>query len=473
MAPKVTLTAIAGSLKGQEFEFSERTVCIIGRASDCYPQLPNDQEHRIISRYHCLLDINPPMIRVRDFGSLNGTYINDEKIGQRPLDQTPIEGAQTSGTDYYDLKAGDEIKLGTTIFKVRTSDPEKYLQVLTHYNSHLVEQLFTDESSASASSEATQFVGENDFVSSNSDFSRLSGADADNYLPCLEGYVFLKLLGKSGRGKVYLAQRESQSEKVAIKVLEPQEPVSQYGIDVFLRDLENTQSLNHENIVKLSDFRYEDGVFWLVQEYCEQGSVADLIQSQGVISIDAAISIILQVLEGLEYAHQAKIPHVKLPDGSWQAGAGMIHRDLKPSNLLLTQVQGKSVIKIGDYGIAKAFDLAGLSGLSFSDSVARMPYFLPRHQVLDFKSAAPKIDVWATAAILYYMLTGEYARDFSGNKDPWLVVLQNQPIPIWKRDASIPIWLAEILDRALVEKPSVHFKTAGEFKRSLASLRKS
>jgi len=117
MIPKITLKIIKGDLKGQTFEFRDRDTCIMGRADECNPKLPNDEAHRTISRHHCLLDINPPQIRVRDFGSLNGTYINGEKIGQREAHQTPEEGAKLSFPER-DLEQGDRIELGQTIFQV-------------------------------------------------------------------------------------------------------------------------------------------------------------------------------------------------------------------------------------------------------------------------------------------------------------------------------------------------------------------
>ena len=83
MPASVSLKVSNGSLVGQAFIFDERTTCIVGRAGDCSPQLPDDEQHRTISRHHCLFDINPPGIRVRDFGSKNGTYVNGVKIGQR------------------------------------------------------------------------------------------------------------------------------------------------------------------------------------------------------------------------------------------------------------------------------------------------------------------------------------------------------------------------------------------------------
>ncbi|MEA5523771.1 FHA domain-containing protein [Nodularia spumigena CH309] len=78
-----------------------------------------------MSRYHCLLDINPPNIRIRDFGSKNGTYVNGEKIGQRAAHQTPEQGAKLQFPEY-DLKSDDEIKLGNTVFAVYIeADPEE------------------------------------------------------------------------------------------------------------------------------------------------------------------------------------------------------------------------------------------------------------------------------------------------------------------------------------------------------------
>lgn len=112
MSSKVTLTITAGNLKDQEFIFDTRTTCIIGRAKDCYPNIPDDEKHRTISRYHCLLDINPPDIRVRDFGSKNGTFVNSKKIGQREAHQSLEEAAQIQFPEY-DLQG--EINLYSAI----------------------------------------------------------------------------------------------------------------------------------------------------------------------------------------------------------------------------------------------------------------------------------------------------------------------------------------------------------------------
>ncbi len=79
--------------------------------------LPSDEAHRPISRHHCLLDINPPDIRVRDFGSLNGTHVNGHTIGRRPRGRSRREAAGITFPEY-DLQDGDELQLGKTTFRV-------------------------------------------------------------------------------------------------------------------------------------------------------------------------------------------------------------------------------------------------------------------------------------------------------------------------------------------------------------------
>ncbi len=148
-------------------------------------------------------------------------------------------------------------------------------------------------------------------------------------------------------------------------------------------------------------------------------------------------------------------------------GKGLVHRDLKPSNIFLIQQDEKLTPKIGDYGLAKAFDLAGLSGQTLTGTTAGSPAFMPRQQLLDFKHVLPEVDVWATAACFYYMVTGDCPRDFTKTKDVWLAVLQNDPVPILQRNGNIPEKLAEVIDLALVEKPQLYFSTADGFKRAL------
>jgi len=112
---RITLSVTEGSLKGEEYVFHDAARCVVGRATDCDVALPTDVLNRDVSRYHCAFEIEPPTVRVRDLGSLNGTYVNGEKIGQRAAglepDEMDLEGVR-------DLRDGDEVRLGGTIIRV-------------------------------------------------------------------------------------------------------------------------------------------------------------------------------------------------------------------------------------------------------------------------------------------------------------------------------------------------------------------
>ena len=124
MSATVKLNITSGPLNGKEYAFTARNTCLIGRDVDCGVRLPDDEAHRTISRHHCLLDINPPDIRIRDFGSMNGTFVNGEKIGQRPVGAAAKQGAALSFPER-DLEGGDIVALGGTLFRVGISLPPR------------------------------------------------------------------------------------------------------------------------------------------------------------------------------------------------------------------------------------------------------------------------------------------------------------------------------------------------------------
>jgi serine/threonine protein kinase len=185
------------------------------------------------------------------------------------------------------------------------------------------------------------------------------------------------------------------------------------------------------------------------------------------MSPDNAVRLTLQALAGLDYAHQVALANVKLADGDPSKGRGLVHRDIKPHNLFPARSGEKYSAKIGDYGLAKAFDLAGLSGLTATGAVAGTPMFMPRQQLLEYKYAKPDVDVWAMAASLYYMLTLQPPRDFGKGHDPWQVVLQTKAVPIRQRVPAIPARLAAVIDKALIDEPEIGFKSAAEFRAAL------
>ena len=448
MPAKVILTVTKGRLNQQKFEFDSRTTCIIGRATDCYPRIPNDKDHQIISRYHCFLDINPPDIRIRDLGSLHGTYVNNKIIGQRQPDQTPEEGSKMNFLEQ-DLKEGDSIELGNTEFRVSVEvdsqiAPKPNVRVGSNNIQNLLERANAGE-------------------------SNLAG---------IKGYIFLKKLGEGGCGEVYLVRHQQTGKLVALKTMRPTVRANSFHVKMFLREAENTKALNHPNVIQLMDCFFEDDIFFFTLEYCNGGSVNDLMKQRGgKLSVDEAVPIILQTLDGLNHAHNVEIPYVK--KGGPRSGAfgerslgkvrGLVHRDIKPANIFLSNTGDTIIAKLGDYGLAKAFDLAGLSGQTMTGTKGGTPSFMCQQQVKDFKYAKPEVDMWATAASLYNMLTGAYPRDLKGNNQ-LAAILATKPVPIRQRNASIPKPLADLIDLALIDEPKIHFRNALAFKQALLSV---
>lgn len=445
---KVTLKVLQGPLAQQVYDFTERSTCVIGRAVDCNILLPDDPSHSTISRYHCLLDINPPAICIRDFGSLNGTYVNGEKIGQRDISAS-IDKARQLIYPEYDLQHGDQFKLGESVFQV----------ILSGTSEQENKQLeFPAKDTMDPLDKINVF---------------LDKANDSQTLISIKGYHIIKELGKGAMGVVYLAHKGhdlpeqflEQASQFAIKVMSPKVEASPKAHRQFIRETKNTQLLNHKNIVKVYDVGCHDGTFFFTMDYCDTGSVAQLIARRGgKLPLSMSLKILLQVLDGLEFAHTVEIPVIVLADGSKTSATGLVHRDLKPGNIMLTKVKGKIRAKIADFGLAKAFDVAGLSGRTATGISAGTPYFMPRQQVINFKFAKPEVDIWAAAATFFKMVTGHYPRKYNRESDPWLTTLKTPVSRIREYDTAIPQSLASVIDKALIEQPELYYKSAAHFK---------
>lgn len=503
MPSRVTLKVHKGKLAGSSYVFGERTTALLGRGKECAIQLPLDEEHQIISRMHCLLDINPPDVRIRDFGSLNGTSVNGLRIGSRKKDQSVSKGREKQYPEH-DLKHGDTIQLGDTVFHVEIFSPafcelcDVELPGTEHRELgkddgdlvcdacrtravHTQVESVSDRTiprCANCSCDVTGEVlgnrrGEYVCVKCQEDpqaivrhLLRLAKS-GEPELTAINGYELLKELGRGGMGAVYLAQHIESEEQVALKVMLPKVASDEDARQRFLREVSVTRSLTHRNIVELKDCGCSSGTFFFTLEYCDGSSVDQLMKKRdGMLPPRIAVSIACQALSGLTYAHQAELK-VELTDDSTTIAHGVVHRDLSPHNLFLSKQNGKHVTKVGDFGLAKAFDTAGLSGQTFTGAKAGKPSFMPRQQVIDFRYSKPEVDVWGMAATLYNMLTGAHPRDFARDADPWQVILTTAAVPILERNSSIPKRLAEVIDTALIDKPDIRIKTAAELRQNL------
>lgn len=456
MPARVTLTITAGEEVGRAFVFDERATCVVGRASDCDPQI-SAGDPPLVSRHHCLLDINPPDIRVRDFGSLNGTWVNGEKIGSRAPDQTPQQGAALAFPEH-DLQDGDGIDLGDATLRVAVSTPiEPRPKACARCGRRVDGEAGADRDGLFVCRECRAGPGE----ILRALLERALVGEPE--LGAIRDYVLVRELGRGGMGAVYLARHARTGEHVALKVMLPQIAADELAIARFLRETENTLVLRHPNVVEFRDAGCCDGTFYFTVEYCAGGTAEALRrQSGGRLPLDEAAAIVIGALHGLEYAHQAPIPRVRLADGSYGEGRGLVHRDLSPENILLADVP-----KVSDFGLGKAFDLAGLSGLTRSGETIGKPVYMPRQQILNFRESRPEVDVWAAAACLYVLLTGCSPRDFPPGEDVLRVILEHDAVPIRKRDRAVPKPLAKVIDEALVDRPQIRIKTAAELRSAL------
>jgi eukaryotic-like serine/threonine-protein kinase len=122
VAARVTLTVKEGLQRGRRFVLDKAGPSVIGRTEDCSVRLSGGLDYQLVSRRHCLLDIDPPEVRVRDLGSRNGTYVNGRLIGRRQGAEMRPDGAEVIDPGY-PLSDGDELRLGPVVFGIHLDVP--------------------------------------------------------------------------------------------------------------------------------------------------------------------------------------------------------------------------------------------------------------------------------------------------------------------------------------------------------------
>jgi serine/threonine-protein kinase len=508
---QVVLKVTEGKMRGKEFSFDEHDTFLFGRSPDARCCLPDDP---FVSRNHFLLEINPPECRLRDLGSLNGTYVNGVKYGGRTTEE-PIDitaRAPNIASSEILLNDGDVVKVGETVMEVsinmditcvecgkeipgdqiasstwigdthicsncrqieiekaKQKEKDRIEKIKPKVTPKPIPRVFcsncgkdvTDEVGARGTG-TVDYICKTCQIQAKEDPAALilkilleagiDGGRPEAKAPSFPNYEVIKKLGEGGMGAVYLGKNKKSGQLAALKVMISKVAADPKSVDRFQREAEVAAKLKHPNIVQFYEQGYAGGIFYFAMEYVEGTDVQNLIISYGgKIPCKEASQIICQTLNALEYAHNQ----------------GMVHRDLKPPNILLGGRQNNWTAKVSDFGLAKNFTQAGLSGMTVMGEVAGSMPFMPPEQVANYKFVKPASDIFAIGATLYIMILGQVIHDFPKNKDPLLVILQDPIIPVRKRDKNIPKDLAEVIERALEHKPENRFKTAGEMKKAL------
>ena len=229
-------------------------------------------------------------------------------------------------------------------------------------------------------------------------------------------------------GVVYKAQRESDGLIVAIKTIRPAVVPDEATVARFLREADILRQLQHPHIVAFTEMGQAGKLLFFAMEFVPGRNLADVRSSHvGLFPVGRAVRLVCQMLEALAYAHSR----------------GFVHRDIKPGNVLVAERRTRETVKLADFGLARTYQTSQLSGLTMTGEAGGTPQFMPPEQVLDFRSVKPAADQYATAATLYFLLTGQTL--YPGQRKAWmclLQVLQWQPQPVEKLRPDLPAALA-------------------------------
>jgi serine/threonine protein kinase len=266
-----------------------------------------------------------------------------------------------------------------------------------------------------------------------------------------ERYIVTRLLGEGGMGCVYEAEHIHIGKKVAVKVLNPEFGKNTEAIGRFRQEAQIAGTIGHLNICEVMDFGATDeGLPFLVMEYLDGESLAEVLHRQRSLPVGVACGIISQVLDALVEVH----------------GRGIVHRDLKPENIFITQVKGHGiVVKILDFGISRVLqDESGMIRLTRTGTMMGTPYYMSPEQAKGKKDVLFTSDLYSCGVILYEMVTGQVP--FGGanyNEVLFNIISGSMPDPA-KLAPDLPPALAAILKRSMTRNPADRYGSAEAFK---------
>ncbi|MBW2452877.1 MAG: serine/threonine protein kinase [Deltaproteobacteria bacterium] len=255
-------------------------------------------------------------------------------------------------------------------------------------------------------------------------------------------YRLERLIARGGMGEVWHAQHLQLDAPVAIKFMDERLVVADAARARFAREARAAASIQSPNVVHISDHGMDGGAPYIVMEMLK-GEDLDTRLLRGPLSMAEAKDVMVQAARGLRKAHQM----------------GIVHRDLKPSNLFLVPDDDELVVKIVDFGVAKAIEDPELppmppsrpsaSALTQVGVVLGSPQYMSPEQARRFKDVDHRADVWALASIMFRAVSGKRMFGKADGMEA-LTRLVYEPLPVPSKLApEMPAPIQALFDRAL------------------------
>ena len=267
-------------------------------------------------------------------------------------------------------------------------------------------------------------------------------------------YRVERVLGQGGMGIVVKATHLQLEQPVALKFLQPRGMENPAIVARFAREAKALAKLKSDHVAHVSDVGHlESGAPYIVMEYLDGEDLASLLERRGPLPVDEAVGYVLQACEGMAEAHEARI----------------VHRDLKPANLFLaTSGDGSApVVKVLDFGIAKALDDDTAGALTKTSSVFGSAYYMAPEQMRNAKACDERTDVWALSVILYELLTGRVPFEGESVHQVVAAVLEKNRLAVHALRPDVPRELEAVIDRALVNDPAARTASVIELARGI------
>jgi serine/threonine protein kinase/WD40 repeat protein len=265
-------------------------------------------------------------------------------------------------------------------------------------------------------------------------------------------YTVLRELGRGGMGVVYLAHNALMGRDEVLKVMGRQIMERPGVLDRFLREIRAVARLRHLNIVTAyAAFRLDESIVFSM-EYVEGLDLSKLVKAKGPLPIAHACHFIQQSALGLQHAHEA----------------GLVHRDIKPHNLMLSRTGDRAVVKVLDFGLAKATREEKIdSALTSAGQALGTPDFIAPEQILDAQSADIRADIYSLGGTLFYLLTGRPPFKANSLYDLYQAHISRDIDPLNLIRTEVSAELAALVAKMMAKDPKRRFQTPGEVAQAL------